>query len=73
MSVLLGGGGLAGGQVIGSTNSKGEYPSERPILPADIIATIYRVLGMDLKASFVNNAGRPIPINNNGTPISELL
>ena len=73
MSVLLGGGGLQGGQVIGTTNDKGEYPVEQPILPADILATIYRVLDVDLNASFVNNSGRPIPINNNGTPIHNLL
>ncbi len=73
MSVLLGGGGLAGGQVVGQSNSKGEYPAERPLTPADVLATIYKVLGIDLETKFVNLAGRPIGINNYGQPIAELL
>lgn len=73
MSVLIGGGGLKGGQVVGATNSRGEHPVERPMKPADVLATIYHVLDIDYHGSFVNRAGRPIPINNGGTPIAELL
>ena len=73
MSVLLGGGGLRGGQVVGASNAKGEFPAQRPIKPADVLATIYRAIGLDLHANFVNRAGRPIPINNAGTPIRELI
>ena len=73
MSVLLGGGGLRGGQVVGATNAKGEFPAQRPIKPADVLATIYRTMGIDMSTSFVNHAGRPIPINNAGTPIRELI
>lgn len=73
MSVLLGGGGLRGGQVVGASNSKGEFPVEYPIKPADVLATIYHVLGIDMTAHFVNRAGRPIPINNAGEPIKPLI
>jgi hypothetical protein len=73
MSVLLGGGGLRGGQVVGASNSKGEFPVEYPIKPADVLATIYHVLGIDMTAHFVNRAGRPIPINNSGEPIKPLI
>jgi hypothetical protein len=73
MSVLIGGGGLKGGQVIGSSNSKGEVPKDRPLKPADVLHTLYHVLGIDSSVHFTNNAGRPIPILNEGTAISELV
>jgi uncharacterized protein (DUF1501 family) len=73
MSVLLGGGGLTGGQVVGSSNDKGEHPLDTPLKPADVLATIYKVLDIDLNAHFPNHAGRPTSINNYGTPIEALL
>ncbi len=73
MSVLLGGGGLQGGQVVGASSAKGEYPVETPLKPADVLATMYRVLGIDLHQAFPNHAGRPIPINNDGRPIEALI
>jgi hypothetical protein len=73
MSVLLGGGGLRGGQVVGASNNNGERPAERPLKPADVLVTIYRQLGIDLQTQFLNHAGRPIPVSNGGQPIEELL
>ena len=73
MSVLIGGGGIQGGRVVGASNSKGEFPAERPVKPADLLATIYQQMGIDLSLSFQNRAGRPIPINNYGAVINELL
>jgi len=73
MSVLIGGGGLKGGEVVGASNPRGERPAERPILPADILATLYRVMDVDLTTQFHDRSGRPIPINNNGQVIHELI
>jgi hypothetical protein len=72
-SVLLAGGGLKTGQVIGATNSKAEYPAERPLTPKDILATLYRHLGIDRQHSFPDFAGRPVPVLGEGTPIAELF
>jgi uncharacterized protein (DUF1501 family) len=72
MSVLLAGG-LKMGQVIGSTNDKGERPKDRPLHPNDVLATLYRYLGIDPTQAFVNPQGRPIPILPHGEPITELL
>jgi len=72
-TALLSGGGLRMGQVIGETNSKGEYPSQRPLRPQDLLATIYRHLGIDTSKSFTDFAGRPIPILSSGAPIAELI
>src|SRR5262245_15150716 len=73
MSVLIGGGGLKGGQAIGASNAKGEFPAADPFKPADVLATIYKVMGVDLETHFINRAGRPVSINNYGTPIKQLL
>jgi hypothetical protein len=69
MSLLVSGGGLKMGQVIGSTNSKGEYPQERPLTPNDLWATVYRHLGIDPEWAFPDYSGRPMPILPSGQPI----
>ena len=73
MSALVSGGGLRMGQVVGATNSRGEYPQDRPLTPQDLLATIYRHLGIDYHQSFLDLSGRPIPILFSGEPIRELL
>jgi uncharacterized protein (DUF1501 family) len=73
MCALVSGGGLKMGQVVGSTNRRGEYPQDRPLTPQDMLATIYRHLGIDYKHEFVDLTGRPIPILSSGEPIRELL
>jgi hypothetical protein len=72
-SALVSGGGLRMGQVVGATNSRGEYPAERPLSPQDLLATIYRHLGIDTRAEFRDFAGRPFPILSAGEPIRELI
>jgi hypothetical protein len=73
MTVLLSGGGLRMGQVIGATNSRAEFPAEKPYTPKDVLATVYRHLGIDRRHAFLDGTGRPIPILNEGAPIAELL
>jgi hypothetical protein len=72
-TVLLSGGGLRMGQVVGATNSKAEFPVERPYTPKDILATIYRHLGIDSQITFPDHSGRPIHILEEGAPIRELV
>jgi hypothetical protein len=73
MFTVMGGGGVKGGVVVGSTDAKGEAPLERPLTPEDIHATIYHCLGIDPSTAFLNHAGRPIPALDGGAPIKELL
>ena len=73
MSVLVSGGGMPTGQVIGSTNKKGEYPQDRPLDPNDLLATIYHHLGIDYKRHIPDLNGRPVPLIPSGTPITELI
>ena len=73
ISAMVAGGGLRGGQVIGETNSKAEHPIRRAMKPDALLATIYRVLGIDPSRAFNDHAGRPIPILDNEKPIAELF
>jgi len=72
MSVLTFGGGMRTGQVVGATNTKGEYPVDRPLTPNDLWATVFRHLGIDAGHSFPDHHGRPMPILPFGEPIREL-
>jgi hypothetical protein len=73
MFCLMGGGGVKGGQIIGSTDRLGTRPHTRPVTPANIHATIYQVLGIDPKLQLLEPSGRPVSVLDDPTPISELL
>ncbi|MCH2202243.1 MAG: DUF1501 domain-containing protein [Fuerstiella sp.] len=73
ISVLMGGGGIRGGQVIGSTNRLGEVPQDHPLRPGDIHHTIFKVLGVDPNIAFNDPSGRPIAAIDHGSVIQELI
>ena len=58
MSVLMAGGGLKMGQVIGSSSAKGEAPKDNPYRPENVLATVYRHLGIDTEATFADLVDR---------------
>ena len=70
MSILISGGGMRMGQVIGSTDRIGAQPATRRFDPHDILATIYRHLGIDHEQMVPDQAGRPIALTN-GKPIDD--
>jgi hypothetical protein len=73
MSAAIAGGGVKGGQVVGSTDAKATEPKENPKIPQDVLATIYRHLGVDTSASYPDHRGRPHPVLPCGRPIDELF
>lgn len=72
-SLLVSGGGLRMGEVIGATDSRGEYVVERPVSPNDLLATIYRHMGIDPERHLVDHSGRPVAILDRKDPIPELV
>jgi hypothetical protein len=73
MSVVLAGGGLKVGQVIGSSSSKGETPQDLPYRPENILAVVYRHLGIDPRMTFPDFSGRPRYILENRLLVSEVV
>lgn len=63
----LAGGGVLGGQVIGSTDAFGEVPAERPVTPPDLAFTILRLLGVDPLKEITTPSGRPMKLLNEGS------
>lgn len=59
MSVVLSGGDLKVGKVIGSSDGKGAVPVDQPYRPENVLAVLYRHLGIDPQTTFFDNAGRP--------------
>ncbi|MFN0020042.1 MAG: DUF1501 domain-containing protein [Pirellulaceae bacterium] len=72
MSILISGGNMPMGQVIGATDHIGAAPSQRKLDPHDLLATIYRHLGIDHKAQVEDQFGRPVSLTM-GQPIKELF
>ncbi|HVC94807.1 MAG TPA: DUF1501 domain-containing protein [Pirellulales bacterium] len=72
-SVLLAGGGLKMGQIIGESDARGAIPTQRPISPSDVLATLYRHLDIDPNLQTVDHQGRPISLLPDGKPIDELF
>jgi hypothetical protein len=74
MSMLVAGGGLPCGQVIGRTDRKGYDVQDGRVRPSDLAATVFRHVGVDPDAHWMNPQGRPVPIvTEGGQPIPGLV
>ena len=73
MSVLIGGGGIKGGRLIGSTNRLGEVPQDQPLMPGDLHHTLFKVLGVDPHVHYPDLSGRPIIAIDHGAVINEFV
>lgn len=72
-SVVMGGGGVRGGQVIGASDRVGESPFDSPVTPNDLAHTIYTLLGVDPHRELYTDDGRPVPVNQGGEPIRGIV
>jgi len=71
-SVVLAGGGIRGGQVLGSSDRIGAYPTTTPVSPQDLLATIYHCLGIDPHTTIYDLQNRPFALVE-GAPLRPLL
>ncbi len=71
-SMLMAGGGVRGGQVIGSSDPQAEEPRDRPIHASEIAASVYHALDINLQTRIVAADGRPIPLVD-AAPVYELF
>jgi uncharacterized protein (DUF1501 family) len=73
-SIVLGGGGIKGGQVVGRTSPDGSTVEDRPVSVPDLMATICLALGLDPKKQNQSNVNRPIRLADpDAVPIKEVL
>jgi hypothetical protein len=73
-TLALAGGGLKMGRTVGESSAKAEVPKSTPIMPKDLMATIFHVLGIDSQLQYVDPSGRPTYLLPEGaTPIAELI
>jgi uncharacterized protein (DUF1501 family) len=74
-TALVAGGGFKGGRVVGSSDAKGEQVKDRPVTPAELLAAVYGLLGIDAAATLPNPEGldiRAVP-GAFDAPLRELL
>jgi hypothetical protein len=62
-ATALAGGGVKGGQVIGSSDKIGGHPRDGRALPQDFTATIFHALGYSPDTEIHDNLGRPLPVS----------
>ena len=77
-SLAIGGGGIKGGQVIGSSDNEGAYVTSAATSMGDVFATIYKAFGIDWTKEYDTPIGRPVKIANalddsTGAPIQGLV
>jgi hypothetical protein len=77
-SLLVGGGGIAGGRIVGASDKNGAYVADKPVSIGDLYATIYKAMGIDWTKTYMSPISRPIYIANGfddtpGAPVKELI
>jgi hypothetical protein len=72
-NALLAGGGIRGGQVIGTTDEGGSEVAERPVNVADLFQTFCKCLEINPAVENIAPNGRPIKIVDGGKVVSELF
>jgi hypothetical protein len=72
-SVLFAGAGVPGGLVLGASDKLGAEPSEGPLSPKDIAATLYHLLGINPFQDYTSLDGRPFQVLDRGAVIRPLV
>jgi len=72
-TVILGGGGIQGGRVLGSSDRWAQKPAEDPYGPEDLCATLLAQLGINPKREFLTPEGRPVSVVGSGGKVIRKL
>ncbi|MBA4063222.1 MAG: DUF1501 domain-containing protein [Isosphaera sp.] len=72
-SLVLAGGGVKAGYVHGASDRIGGRPSRNPLTPADVIATMYELLGVPPDLEVRDRLGRPFVLCPWGSPVRDLI
>ena len=72
-SALLAGGGVRGGQVVGTSDSQAGAPASRPVSPQELLATMYHSLGISPDQRLQTPEGQSFALVEDARPIEELF
>ena len=72
-SIMLVGGGAKSGYVHGASDRMGSLPIESPVSPGDVVATIYRLLGIDHRHELYDSLDRPHAVVPEANVVHELI
>jgi hypothetical protein len=72
-SVLLAGGGIKGGAIYGASDPTASEPESDPVLPGDLMTTVYHQLGIVADKELMAPGDRPIEIVDGGKVLTSLL
>lgn len=70
--MIFAGAGVRGGQIIGTTDERGEYVVDRAVRPPEVAATLYHALGIDYNKLLYTPQQRPVSILPECEPVKEL-
>jgi hypothetical protein len=72
-SAALAGGGVKGGQVIGTTSDGGDSVKDRPVSVSDLFRTVFQAMNIDADKENMTSIGRPIRIVDGGEAVGEVF
>ncbi len=72
-NMALAGGGVKGGQVIGSSTVDGSAVEDRPVTVPDLLCSLCHSLGVNPRHEHISPLGRPMKIVDGGEVVSELF
>jgi len=72
-NAAMAGGGIKGGQVIGSSTADGTAVAEDPVTANDLFCTICQSLDVDPRKENMSPLGRPMKIVDGGAPVEKLF
>jgi hypothetical protein len=72
-NVFMAGGGIKPGFVYGASDKIGSYPADKPVIPAEITATVYQALGIPPTFEFHDVANRPYRLVPWAEPLADMF
>jgi hypothetical protein len=72
-SLMMIGGGFKQGLIYGSSDATGAFPASTPMVPGDILSTMYHVLGIGGQDEIYDRFGRPYRVVPAGEVVHDLL
>jgi uncharacterized protein (DUF1501 family) len=61
-TAMITGGGVPGGKIYGKSDAHGSAPTDSPVHPIELLATIYHGLGIDPATEVLNDLNQPRPL-----------